>query len=1034
MTHPRLRATASWIQLLVIVSISAARAGTEPVRVDVRAGRPAETPRAGVRPLTEGAWRHAGELSGMPADTARLAVILVEFPADTDPNTTGDGRFEQTFDDRYETNRPPHDHAYFELQCQSVRSYFRAATAGRLEIEWTVFPPSPGVFEMPNRMRYYNPDTTDAALDVRLAEFFRDAVTVADQGAVPFSDYDYTVIFHAGVGQDLLIAEDTPSDIPSAYISLDELRESLGEVDDWMGIPVAGGTHAVTDGLWLPETENQEGIEFGITGVFAQLLGSQLGLPILFNPDSGAPGIGRFGLMDQGGGNLFGDVPALPSAWERFDRGWADARVVTNEAAVSIVARGVVPRGVDAELVVVPVDDREYFLIENRKKDLDGDGELELITADPSGANVRVGVVADEYDFGIPGSGLLIWHIDQEVIDATRAENRVNADFTRRGVKLLEADGLDDIGLRPEGGFGLPEDCYFAGNNTALTPGSNPSSRSNVGGANTHVSITAISDTAGVMTCDVVNDVVLDGFPSTFATEYRSLPPAAADVAFGDEVVVFDRDTLYVLDGGGAVVFDGALTPNDPIVDYAVGDIGGACAPCEEIVAIHASGGVSTYAPDPVPRDRKDGSRRSGVAGRSMTRGGGPIGVGQARALAFGEVDATPGADLMIATGDSVTVNPFGPTPVTFGAASPGVPVGVAGVRGRFSAGSVPWAVVVVEDTGDVNLFDEEVIATGGAGGTRGSAMTATAILRPPVFGDLDADGDVDLIAVCEDGLYAYRLGDGMTALPGWPVRTDEPLGAIALGDVDADGRLDVVVGGANRLHAFARNGVRLEGWPVTLSAFADAGDVLAEPVIADVDGDGDQDVLLASPDGLLRAFDGGGAMLPGWPIPAGRAHATAPAVSPATGGAVFVADAGTSYLHAFRAAGAAGGAHWPGARGGASRSGIFDSSLLGEPSAGGAFFPESRVYVYPNPAHERARFRYFLGDGADVEITIYDVSGLEIARLEGAGQSGVMNEVEWNLENADRERVAPGLYVARLTARGAGRTETLETKLAVYR
>jgi M6 family metalloprotease-like protein len=1000
----------------------------------------------------------AGGSEAAQPDTLRLLVLLAEFPADDDPATTGDGRFEREPSDAYEINRPPHDHAYFDRQCRAVRSYFDAATSRRLAIEWRIVPDPPGTFELPHPMRYYNPDTTEAALERRLAEFFRDAIETADAAGVPFSSYDAYAIFHAGVGQDLAIDDETRSDIPSAFLSFEELRDALDEDGTFDGIPVQNGTSRVREGLWLPETENQEGFAFALTGVFAQLLGSQLGLPILWNPNSGAPGIGRFGLMDQGAGNLEGKVPALPDAWSRFDRGWADSVLVLQRGEdVEIRAAGAAADGVD--LIVIPVDEREYFLVENRKKDRDGDGRLTPVIE----ATVPIGVVADEYDYGIPGSGLLIWHIDQAVIDSARAENAVNGDPFHRGVKLLEADGLDDIGLRPNGGFGLPEDAYFEGNATELTSTSNPSSASNYG-ASTHVFVTGVSDTGLVMRCDVGNAIALPGWPDARlcereeavtlcagGTDYDRSPLAAGDVdGDGDaEIVAIDgggRLDVFGPDGAPESTLEAPGGAPTEFTSLLVAEwVEGTCAGCEEILVATNLGEIIVY--DALF------DTLAVLLHASTDEPGDPAGEIASLSIGHADLDAVP--EVVAVRGDSVFVwASGGPMPGSPFESPLEFPLIYAGGVGDAIGSSGPMAtpIVLVSETGEIALVSLS-LPTGPAGWL---GATGYAPASPPVFGDLDRSGSHEVIYVTtdarlvalhitlSDGLrsgaglpgppVSFSLADGdvhAEPLAGWPVTLDSAEAPPALGDIDGDGYLDVVVGAGHRLRAFARNGVRLHGWPVAVAP-GDAGVVRAEPLIADIDGDGAQEVLLASPDGLVRAYTGDGRALEGWPVPAGRTHVE-PGVVTTVGGGALVQPGPAGWLYAFTIPDVQG-AHWPMSRGDAGRSGVFDTALLPESPPHVSLPPEDRFSVYPNPAHAGTRFRFYLDEAAEVEVTIYDLSGAEVRRLEAAGLGGAVNEIAWSLENSEGEAVAPGLYVARVTARGAARSIFHETKIAVVR
>jgi hypothetical protein len=95
-----------------------------------------------------------------------------------------------------------------------------------------------------------------------------------------------------------------------------------------------------------------------------------------------------------------------------------------------------------------------------------------------------------------------------------------------------------------------------------------------------------------------------------------------------------------------------------------------------------------------------------------------------------------------------------------------------------------------------------------------------------------------------------------------------------------------------------------------------------------------------------------------------------------------------------------------------------------------------SEVYCQPNPGGPSGTaVHYRLGAGTErVVIQIYDAAGLEVRRLDGSAFSGVENLVRWNAANGDGDRVAPGLYVYRVTASGGGRVETQVGKLAMVR
>ena len=89
-----------------------------------------------------------------------------------------------------------------------------------------------------------------------------------------------------------------------------------------------------------------------------------------------------------------------------------------------------------------------------------------------------VGVVNDEngvivsvpdYDIGFPGSGLLIWHIDESILLVIIIQiNSINNDPKFKGIDLEEAGGPQDIGYVSTGFFrdpsiGEPYDMWYAG-------------------------------------------------------------------------------------------------------------------------------------------------------------------------------------------------------------------------------------------------------------------------------------------------------------------------------------------------------------------------------------------------------------------------------------------------------------------------------------------------------------------------------------------------------------------------------------------
>ena len=65
------------------------------------------------------------------------------------------------------------------------------------------------------------------------------------------------------------------------------------------------------------------------------------------------------------------------------------------------------------------------------------------------------------YDLGLPASGLLIWHIDERLINNGINSYEINKDISQLGVDLEESDGAQDIGFDSFFMFDDPSAGYF---------------------------------------------------------------------------------------------------------------------------------------------------------------------------------------------------------------------------------------------------------------------------------------------------------------------------------------------------------------------------------------------------------------------------------------------------------------------------------------------------------------------------------------------------------------------------------------------
>ena len=122
-------------------------------------------------------------------------------------------------------------------------------------------------------------------------------------------------------------------------------------INTHLGGPITIGNAIVSQAVIIPETQNHLyydesifsqlsnpcDVQYSITGTLAMMIGFSVGLPPLWDIQSGQSGVGVFGLMDQGSNNGRGIIPAPPDAWTSIYAGWSTTLIIPSFSKVELI-------------------------------------------------------------------------------------------------------------------------------------------------------------------------------------------------------------------------------------------------------------------------------------------------------------------------------------------------------------------------------------------------------------------------------------------------------------------------------------------------------------------------------------------------------------------------------------------------------------------------------------------------------------------------------------------------------------------------
>ncbi|MGB2698286.1 MAG: hypothetical protein WBD28_10575, partial [Candidatus Zixiibacteriota bacterium] len=496
--------------------------------------------------------------------TIKILAIRVQFKKEIpdDPTTTGEGQFDlRSYEQFYQEEEhiidpAPHNRAYFEAHLEACSTYWSIASKDKLILKFDVYPKGDTAYTLPYTISHYGsidstPNPQFYPVE-QLDSLFKHSFTLADTSSldeIDFSGYDSYFLFHAGSDRQHDLGEigvdPTPSDLFTGFIMLGE--------------PVEVKDTLIWEGLIIPETASQDNKIAALNSIITHEFGHQLGLPDFYNTRNFFTQVGDFALMDNFAQNVgveldscytmvTGVLPVYPCAWSKAFLGFAEPVQITNQQNIKLFASELEDDKI--QLIKIPINSEEYFLIENRQIDLDGI-DIPYLQADPQTGVVlglaETGLSSErEYDYLLPGSGILIFRVDEGVayldVDSDGVpnfwDNKLQWDKDRKFLTLVEADGIIDFGGNYYTGFGDQEDMFYQGNQSEFTPYTYPSTRSS-NKAFTHIWITDIDESDLEMSLNIKSDWYQSGWPQKIIPHQNIKSLTYADVENDGSIEIF---------------------------------------------------------------------------------------------------------------------------------------------------------------------------------------------------------------------------------------------------------------------------------------------------------------------------------------------------------------------------------------------------------------------------------------------------------------------------------------------------------------
>ena len=332
-----------------------------------------------------------------------LLVILVDFP---DKKFYGSSETAQSYFQNMATGENfPGNRPYTErLKVGSIRNYYLDNSFGKLDLQIDV----EGPFTLPKSSAYYG-ENVGGMYDVAIDEMMRMTIVLAERAGVDFTKYDndndgYVDAIHvifAGNSEASNVSQPNLIWPKRSFFSVPRPQPNGKYVENWScSSEFQGSSTSVRAGI----------------GVTCHELTHVLGLPDWYDTGSGSNFVmGTYSLMDGGPYENNENTPPNLTAIEKEMLNWHQHTILDTAGILTMPIWGVDSNSISYKLTT-PNED-EYFILENRQK--------------------------KDWDAGLKGAGLLIYHVDQKMVDkwyGTPPTNDINAIRDSMGCYIICAD------------------------------------------------------------------------------------------------------------------------------------------------------------------------------------------------------------------------------------------------------------------------------------------------------------------------------------------------------------------------------------------------------------------------------------------------------------------------------------------------------------------------------------------------------------------------------------------------------------------